>query len=455
MSDTTEGGNRSSNPRSSSESMSGIEPGQGKPSPVARSAGLDLQTFRSSAALKRTFSSLGAKSYRNLWIGFLLQMGGMQMLMMAGSYYIYELTDSASLLGVVTAASAVPALILALFGGVIADRLDKKRIIQAGQAVSLIVALFIALSISTDTITWVHFLVVSFVQGSVMPLMMPARQAIIPQLVDNDRLMNAVALNAMGMSLTTMLAPAVAGGLIAVLGMESVFFIIAGMYAGSVLFTGLLPPIETPTRSPSSTVLGDIKDGLGYVFSNRAIFLLIILSFATMVFAMPIRFILPIFAKDVFLAGPEGLGYMMSAMGVGSLVGALVIASLGNVKHRGFVLVSSGILSGSILLGFSAMSYWAPVYLVAVGFMVLIGLLQAGRMTLNSSLMMEYADQQYRGRVMSILTLSMALMPAGVIPVTLMADHFGAPLSLGTMATLLIIVACTVLLASPRLRHLD
>jgi MFS family permease len=146
---------------------------------------------------------------------------------------------------------------------------------------------------------------------------------------------------------------------------------------------------------------------------------------------------------------------MMSAMGVGSLVGALVIASLGNVKHRGFVLVSSGILSGSILLGFSAMSYWAPVYLVAVGFMVLIGLLQAGRMTLNSSLMMEYADQQYRGRVMSILTLSMALMPAGVIPVTLMADHFGAPLSLGTMATLLIIVACTVLLASPRLRHLD
>ena len=456
MADTEHGRHNPSSIDSTSDaSMNESDSSQAMPPPSARPSGLGLEAIRSFAGLKRTFGSLGVKSYRDLWVGFLLQMGAMHMLAMAGSYYIYELTAFASLLGLITAATAIPAVGLALFGGVIADRMDKKRIIQAGQAVSLMVALFIALSISTDTITWLHFLIVSFVQGSVMPLMMPARQAIIPQLVGNDRLMNAVALNAMGISLTTMLAPALAGVLIAVIGIESVFYIISVMYGVAVFYTGRLPRVDIPVRNESSTMIGDIKGGLSYMVGNRAVLLLIILSFATMVFAMPIRFILPIFAKDVFSVGPEGLGYMMSGMGVGALVGALTIASLGKVKRRGFALTASGVLSGGILLGFSAMAYLIPVYSAALVFMILIGLLQAARMTLNSSLMMEYTDQEYRGRVMSILTLNMGLMPAGVIPVTLMADSFGAPISLGIMATLLIGVALIILMASPRLRKLD
>jgi MFS family permease len=101
------------------------------------------------------------------------------------------------------------------------------------------------------------------------------------------------------------------------------------------------------------------------------------------------------------------------------------------------------------------MSYLAPVYLAALAFMVLVGLVQAGRMTLNQSLMMEYTDQEYRGRVMSLFTLNMGLMPAGVLPITVMADRFGAPIALGVMAILLILVASTILLASPRLRRLE
>ena len=284
--------------------------------------------------------------------------------------------------------------------------------------------------------------------------MMPARQAIIPQLVGADRMMNAVALNAMGISLTTMLAPGIAGGLIAVLGIESVYFIIAGMYGCAVLFTGLLPKIEVQVRSASSTVVGDIKDGFKYVLTNRAIAMLLVLSFSTMILAMPIRFILPIFAKDVFLVGPEGLGYMMSAMGVGALGGTLFIASLGKVSRRGLALALSGVVSGAVLLGFAALSYFSPIYLWSLAFMVVVGMLQAGRMTLNGSLIMEYAEQEYRGRVMSILTLSMGIMPAAVVPVTLMADRVGAPVALGVMAVLLIFVASFILISSPRLREL-
>lgn len=403
---------------------------------------------------KKTFDSLGEKSFRNLWIGFLLQMGGMQMLMIGVSYYIYEITSSASVLGVVTSVSAIPAIVLALFGGVIADRMDKKRIIQVGQMASLFVALFIATSIATDSIRWEHFLVVSLIQGGVMPLMMPARQAIVPQLVGNARLMNAIALNAMIMSLTTMLAPAMAGGLIVSFGTANLFYVTAVMYALSVYFTGLVPHTESGNRGSSSVAI-DIRDGIKYVLLNRPILLLVLLAFSSMVLSMPIRFILPIFAKDVFLVGPEGLGYMTSAMGVGALIGSLAIAALGKIKDRGLVLVVTGVASGGVILGFSLMSYAIPTFSAALVFMIVIGLIQAARMTLNNSLMMENTDQEYRGRVMSILTLSMGLMPAGVMPVTLMTDSIGAPIAIGVMSVLLTVVALLILVTSPSLRRLQ
>ncbi len=430
-------------------------PPGGPPGAMPRAQGLMLSSFTSTAALKRTFDSLGVASYRNLWIGFLLQMGAMQMLMLTGGFYVYELTGSESLLGLVVASTAVPAVTLALFGGVVADRMDKKRVIQACQVVSMAVALFVAASITTGTITWIHLLAASAMQGAVMPLMMPARQALTPQLVGMERLTNAIALNAMVMSLTTMAVPVLAGRLIADIGVESVYYVIAGMYLLAVLFTTRLPKVEVPPRGRQTTVLGDIRDGFSYVLDNRVILVLLILSFSTMIFAMPIRFILPIFAKDVFLVEADGLGTLMSAMGLGALGGTLVIAFIGKVSRRGFALAASGILSGLVLLSFAATSHFAPAFTTGLAILVVVGVIQAARMTLTSSLMMEYTTQEYRGRVMSIFGLNMGLMPAGVLPVTLVAERHGAPMALGIMAGFLIFVAIVILIASPRLRQLQ
>ena len=432
-----------------------MRPGTAATATIDQPTGQGKVRFRPIAALKRTFNSLGVTSYRNLWIGFLLQMGGMQMLLFTGGYYIFELTGRASLLGIATASAAIPAISLALFGGAFADRFEKKRVIQIGQGVSLLVALFVAVSISTGTITWAHLVAASFAQGSAMPLMMPARQAIIPQLVGMDRIQNAIALNSMVMSLSFMTFPAVAGVLIAVVGIEAVYYVISGMYLGGLFFTQLLPKLEVAARGKSATILGDIKAGLKYVSSNRIILLLMFLSLITVVLAMPIRFILPIFAKDVFLVGPDRLGYLGGVMGLGALGGTLVIAGLGKVARRGLALAVSGILSGLTLLGFAAMSYFAPTYIAGLAILALVGLIQAARMTLNSSLMMEYAEQEYRGRVMSLFSLVMGIMPAGVLPITVMTDQLGAPIALGIMAALLVLVATTMLLASPRLRQLE
>lgn len=409
----------------------------------------------SKPSFKRTFSSLSQVTYRYFWIGMVFQMGAMQMQMMARGFLTYELTGSASLLGVVSAGAAIPALIFGLSGGVLADRFEKKRIIQLGQVISLFNALFIGLSITTGTVTWQHLLVASLVQGGVMPLVMPARQAIIPQIIPRERMMNAIALNSLGMNTTTFIAPSLAGLLVGVIGIEGIYYVMAVMYIVSVIFTGLLPTTGAIGRGLTvASFVTDLSAGFRYVRDHPVIFQLLILAMVTMVLAMPIRFILPLFAKDVYNVGADGLGFMMSAMGVGGFGGALLIASLGQVKRRGLILASTGLVSGSFLLVFAAVSQFVPIFIGALVALALVGLVQSSRMTLNNSLMMEHTDEEYRGRVMGLFTLGFSLMPAGILPVTILAESIGAPAALSIMAGLLILIASVILITSRQLRQL-
>ena len=406
-------------------------------------------------AFKELFSSLSIPSFRNLWLSMLLQMGGMQVQMMVRGYFVYQLTESPTLLGVVSAPAAVPALVFGLFGGVLADRVEKKRIIQVGQAVSVLLALFVAIAISTGVVTWHYLLVSSMIQGGLMPVMMPARQSIIPQLVSRERLMNAVALNSMGRGVTTLFAPALGGGFIIALGVDGAYYALAAMFVGSMMLTALLPKMEAARRDTQSSIMADLMDGLRYIRSTTTILLLLLLSLCTTMLAMPVRFILPIFAEDVFLVGADGLGLMMSAMGLGSLGGAIFIAATGRSGRRGLLLTGSGIVTGGSLLGFALLSELAPVYVGALGILAVVGLFEAGRMTLNNGLLIEYTEDRYRGRVMSVFVLNFALMPMGVLPLTLVADWIGAPQALGIMALLLIAISTTFLVVSPHLRRLQ
>ncbi|MDA1096138.1 MAG: MFS transporter [Chloroflexi bacterium] len=410
--------------------------------------------LRSPSGFNRTFSSLGEPAYRYLWFGMLLQMGAMQMQMMARGFYIYDLTGSASLLGIVTAGSAIPAVTLGLFGGVLADRAEKKRLIQIGQFISFLIAFGVALLIVTDAIIWQHLLIASILQGAVMPLIMPARQAIVPEIVRREQVMNAVALNSMGMSLTTMAAPAVAGLLWNVVGVSGVYFVVSGMYVGAVVLTGMMPKLQRIAAGPgrSANVFGQLREGLGYVFQNRLLLNLLVLAFTTTILSMPIRFILPIFATDVFKTDAGGLGLMLSVMGVGALGGALFIAAVGGIARRGTLLAVSGVVSGALLVAFGAVSWFVPTLVFGLIVLVGLGVVQSGRMTLNNSLLMEYADERYRGRVMSLFTLNMSLMPASVLPVTLLVDWTNAPATIAGMGVALILVSALVFAVSPKLR---
>ena len=403
---------------------------------------------------RQTFSSLSNREFRILWFGMLFLMGAMQMQMIARGYLTYELTGSPALLGVVSAGFALPMLLLSLFGGAFADRLERKRIIQLGQVGAALIALFVGVSVSTETVTWYHLLAASMLQGAVFSFLMPARQAIIPQLVGQERLGNAMALNAMGMSATTLVAPAVAGVLYGniygyvPIGPDGVYYIITAMCVMATLLTGRLPKL-TGGGTGRSGVLSDIRAGLSYIRRSPLVMALLVIGLTSTVLAMPFRFLMPIFIVDIYGLGPESMGLMVSIMGLGSLGGSLFIAALGNWR-RGRLLILSAFMSGIALMLVAVL----PFYQVALGLMVLLGLGDAGRRTLNQSLIMEVSEDQYRGRVMSVFMTNFALIPLGVLPAGIAAEFLGGQLTVGILAGLLIATTAIILITQKGLRDL-
>jgi MFS family permease len=396
-----------------------------------------------------TFSSLEVRDFRFLWLGLLSMMGGMQMKMIARGYLVYDITDSPLILGLVNAGSAIPMLTLSLFGGAIADRLDRKRVIQTCQCLVGLLALLIGIAITTGSITWLHLLAAGMIEGALFSFMMPARQAIIPQLVGKDQLNNAMALNASGMSIATLAAPALAGVLYALLGPEGVYYIVAGMAFTALALTGMIPKLGGGPVKTDAPMMRDIKAGLSYIWKRQLVLVLLAMALATTLLAMPFRFLMPVFVVDIYHRGPESLGLLVSIMGVGSLAGSLVVASLRKAR-RGLLLIGGSFASGIALLLIALF----PFYGLAAGIMLLYGLGDAGRRTLNQSLIMEEVEDQYRGRVMSVFMMNFGLMPLGVLPAGIAAEFLGGQAAIGILAGLLLLTTTAILVTQKRLREM-
>ena len=398
---------------------------------------------------RHTFSSLGNRDFRLLWFGTLFMMGGFQMGMIAQGFLVYEITESAKILGLVSAGWAVPMLSLTLFGGALADRLERKPIIQSGQAVSTIVSLAVAIAISTGVLGWPHLLVASMFNGVMFAFVGPARQAIIPQIVGEDRISNAIVLNSAAMSAMSLVAPAIAGVLYATIGPEGVYYVMVGMGVIAVSLTTAIHKPAKMAKRVQSAIIKDIKAGLSYVGQNQMILVLLGVMLATVVLSMPFQSLLPVFVVDVYGLESEAFGLLVSIIGLGSLLGSLGIASIGN-WHRGSLVILGGFIASFAL----ALVALIPIYTVALGLMVLIGLGNIAPMALITALILERADEHYRGRMMSIIMLMWGLMPLGVMPLGVAVDAIGGRQTVGIMSAALLVIFSLVLLTQRRLREL-
>ena len=372
------------------------------------------------------------------------------MQLLAVGYLAFDITSSPILLAVVYSGYGLPLLCLSLFGGAISDRLERKRIIQLGQISFALTTLFVAVSITTGTVTWVHLLGVTLFQGAIISFLMPARQTIIPQLVEKERLTNAFALNAMGMSVTTLAAPSLAGILYATAGPDVLYYIISAIAISSVGPTVLLPKLTGGDPNGKATLLGDIEAGLSYIRRTPLLLVLLLIGLAVALLAMPLRLLLPVFVVDIYHRGPGALGLLMSIMGAGALVGSLVIAALGNKWKRGVMLIAGTLLAGIVPL----MMALLPYYFAALGFMALLGVAHAAHRTLSDALVMEVSEAQYRGRVMGVVFMNHAFMPLAVIPAGIAAEFLGGQVAIGAMAVMLLAITMWIIATQKSLRDM-
>ena len=363
---------------------------------------------------RRTFQSLANKNFRFLWLSMLLMMGGMNMQMVARGLLAWDLTGSYQMIGLISVGFAPPMLIFGTFGGVIADRVDRKRIIQIGQLGMVANAAVIGTAIHTDTITIWYLFIASIFQGTLFAFLMPARQSIIPAIVGENLMANALALNGMGMSLMTLAAPAIAGIIYAWVGPGFTYDTILVFNASSLIFSALLPSVVAAGKRRN--VFGDLKDALRYAAHNGTVIGLLLIALGTTMFANAARNFLPAYVDDIFgkaisAGGPETVGWMLAVFGLGAFIGSLFIAGLRRGAHRGLWLIGSTLLSGAAVVGLGL----APVLIMAFVMLFFMGLADAGRRSLNNALLMEVVDDEYRGRISGIWMMNFGFMPIGIL----------------------------------------
>jgi MFS family permease len=407
----------------------------------------------------RTFESLHDPNFRWFFASLLGNFSSMNIQMFIRGWLVFELTGSFSALGIMSLANGVSGLALALVGGLVAERVrQRKYVVQVGQVLNAGVALSVGLLIGMGTLRFEHLVIAALVQGAVQNSVMPSRQAMTPEVVGMSRLMNALALNTSAMNAARLLMPGLAGWVVAALGggggdigpAQYVYYAMAVLYLLALL---ALIPVRVDDRAPDpdpQPALGDLVDGFRYIARDKTIRMLLIANFFMVWFSMTYFMLLPGFAKAVLDTGPGRLGLLQTLSGVGSLVGSLVIASMPN-RRRGLVLLSSSLLLGISLLAFSmSTSYW-----LSVGILVVVGLGQAGRMSLSNVLVQSYVEEAYRGRVMGVYMMEFSLMSIGIFSMGLLASAIGPQLTFAGSAVALIALSLGLLFFAPAYRKLD
>jgi MFS family permease len=382
---------------------------------------------------------------------------------LARGVIVYDMTGSYAALGLISLANAIPGLALALPGGLVADRLNCKSVVQFGQLANMAVSAVIAALMLSGLITFEYLVASAVFQGGINAVVMPARQSMVPEIVNGERLMNAIALNSAGTNVMRLAGPPVGGLLLVVMGPGWVYMAMAGLYAAGAAC--LLPVRSRPEaiaerkaqkasrvkgRSSYKTALHDLAEGCRYMMRDRVIFIILSVSFMIVLLSQPYQMMLPGFAKDILGASPSELGVLMSLTGLGALLGSLVIASM-PARRRGLVLMSSALIMGLTTLAFSlSENLWLTAVIVFA-----IGIGQSLRMSLSNVLIQSYTETEYRGRVMSVYMMEFSLVAFGTFFVGILSNTIGVQAALAATASGLIIFSGCAVLLFPRMRKLD
>ena len=385
-----------------------------------------------------------------MWIGACTSSIGTWMQIVAQGWLIYRLSHSAFLLALDQFLGGIPIFLFSLIGGVVADRAERRKILLGSQYVQMATAGLLTILVTTDLVHVWHILCLSFISGLAQAFGGPAYQALIPTLVENDDMPNAIALNSIQFNVAVMVGPALAGQTLAKLGEKWCFGLNALSFLAPIISLSLIRARFLPLKT-SESMFASLKQGIQFARKQSSMEALILLAFCMTALAMPMRTYIPVFVKDIFHRGPETYGNLLALMGLGSIFGSLMIASAGNFKRKGFVALCALICLGAGISGF-AFSKSVPL---SGTILVVVGASMMAVFATVTSLVQLITTNEMRGRVMSVYNVAFrGGMPLGNLLSGWLVPFFTAPVVLGVNGFLLVLLALYFLLLQRRLAAL-
>jgi len=404
----------------------------------------------------RTFAALRHREFLLLWSGQAATAMAMWMDQVARGWLMYELTNSSVQLGLVQGVQAIPMLVLSPVAGSVADRYPRKQQVVVAQVLAGVMYAMLALLIMTGHILPWHLYATAFGMAIVQAFHQPARAAMIADAVPPRDLTNAIGLNSIVFNVARSTGPALAGFLIATLGTASCYTVQTVLYLVAVVWTMQLPP--EPSASTSGYGRGahgvsfgqSIVEGWTFSWRNEAVRTGLLIMMCASLFIIPFTTLLPVFARDLLGVGATGQGGLLTAMGIGALCSAVLIASLGDQLPRGLLMVGGVTVYGLSVAAFAA----SPSFRLSLGLMTLVGLAHVSSNALVQTVVQTYSPSALRGRTMAIFHMSTVVMTLGSMLAGTLAALVGARWAAAAMGVAGALLTVTIGAALPQARRI-
>jgi MFS family permease len=386
--------------------------------------------------LRRVFKAFHYRDFRLLWFGACLSSIGTFMQSVAQSWLVLDISKSARMLGLDAFLGNIPIFLFSLVGGVVADRVSRRRLLLGSQWVQLTCAFTLAALFAAGAVQVWQILCLSFIVGTAQSFGGPAYSALVPTLVEKEDLPNAIALNSIQFNLARSIGPVLGGITLAKLGPTWCFSLNGVSYIAVIISLLLLHMKFQPQRTGES-IMASMKQGFSFIRKQGAMEALIVLAFCMTAFAFPMIIFLPVFAKNVFHGGPSTFTILLASSGLGSVAGALTVAALGNVHNKGRVALLMLVCMGSGMAGFAV----STNLILSCVLLFISGAALLSAFAMISSLVQLITANEMRGRVMSVYNVAFrGGMPFGSIASGWLIPIFSAPVVIAANGLLLVLL---------------
>jgi len=402
----------------------------------------------------RTFEAVRHREFRLLWLGQASTAMATWMDQVARGWLIYELTNSPVQLGLVRGVQAIPILLLSPVAGSIADRYPRKTLLMIAQVLDALMYGTIALLIITGLIEPWHVYVTAFGMSIVQTFQQPARAVMVADAVPLNHLTNAIGLNSIVFNTARSTGPALAGVLIATFGTAGSYFLQAVFYLCAILWTMRLRPAPSSStgahgRFAHGTSFGrSIVEGWQFSWRNDTVRAALVISTVASFFIVPFTTLLPVFARDLLAVGATGQGLLLTAMGLGALCSAVLIASVGDQLPRGIFMMGGVMLYGISVAAFST----SPWFNLSLALMAIVGLAHVSSHALVQTVIQAYSPPELRGRTMSLFHMSHFVLTLGAMLIGTLASLWGARWAMASMGAAGALSMVAIYMAMPRAR---